>query len=346
MTKPFNFSLIMDADVPNDLWDTITDRDNRTESLSGAETIIKHARDAEELGLDTVVIGDHLYGWPDALTTSMAILAATTTLRVGQCVLVNDFRNPVQVAKSIASIDVFSNGRVEYGLGIGYNPNEFRQSGVAFDPPKVRIARLRESIQITKALLSSPDPVTFKGEHYTVEELIGAPRPIQQPTPPLWIGGGGPKMMRLAGEFADVIDIIPQNVFPDGLPADPFQYTAEAFGQKIDNIREGAGDRFDDIRTGCVLFKVVVTDDREAAAAQIKTEFDTAYKQFHDYTEDFPLTVEQILDSPYFYLGTEDEIKQHFVHNRDRFGCNNYLVFGGSFQALIPVIKDMKKDGQ
>src|SRR5262249_26607895 len=160
--------------------------------------------------------------------------AATTNIKITQTVLMNDFRNPAVVAKAIASIDVFSGGRAQVGMGAGYNEDEYRQAGVRFDPPQVRVARLREAVQIIRAALHTDEPVYFKGEHYTIDGFVCLPRPVQIPGPPICIGGGGQEILRIAGEFADIVDIAPRTAYPSGLCRLPRQYGRESFVKKLD----------------------------------------------------------------------------------------------------------------
>lgn len=341
MTRPFRFSMMPEVKVPGEVLDTVADPDREVQALTQGEQILAHARKAEAVGLHVYYGADHLYDTPDALIQCMAI-ASATSLRVGQAVLSNDFRHPVQVAKQIASIDVFSGGRVEVGIGAGYNHEEFRQCGVPFDPPKVRIARLREAAIIINALLRSDEPVTFKGEHYTIDGLMGMPRPVQQPGPPLMIGGGGRVMLKMAGELADIVDIYPQNLYPSGLPRDPRQFTGEALAQKIEWVREGAGSRFDSVVLGFAMLKVVVTEDREASAHEVQAEFDGAYRMLHGHEDGFPLSPDEVLESPYFYIGTHDEIAEHALRIRSTFGTSQLLVLSGHLDDFAPVVERLR----
>src|SRR5262249_50035472 len=154
---------------------------------------------------------------PDALIDTMASAAVTKRITVTQAVLVNDFRNPALTAKMIASIDLLSGGRAEMGMGSGFNPNEYRQAGDTVDPPAVRAARMREALQIIRQLLDSPEPVTFKGEHYEIDGLLGLPRPVQKHIP-FRIGGGAKRMMRIAAQFADVFDVMTAGLNSQSLP--------------------------------------------------------------------------------------------------------------------------------
>jgi probable F420-dependent oxidoreductase len=342
--KSFRFNLLAEIDVPEQALDSLHHTvDSQVESADG-DNMIGAARRAEELGIDVFCIPDHLYSSHDPLIAAMAAAAATSRLRVAQTMLINDFRHPAQVAKAIASIDRFCGGRAEVGVGAGYNPDEYDRSGVPFDPPSVRVSRLRESLRIIRELLHSDQPVTFKGEFYTLKGLVGHPRPIQQPGPPIWVGGGGPRVLRVAGELADIIDISVRDPLPSTLPRDQWQFTPEALSEKIECIREGAGRRFDELLTGFFPLKVVVTDDREAAARRVHAELDATYRNAHGYPGGFSLSLEQVLESPLFFIGTQDEIANQFVGIRRTFGCTNFVALSGQLEDLTPVIQKLKRD--
>ena len=348
--RKFSFNIAMETDPPppaghdgESFYDTVSERGLDLQSARGAQRQLDIARKAENLGYDRFLVGDHLYSNPDALILCMAVAGVTSTLRLTQAVLINDFRHPVQVAKAIASIDVFSNGRAEVGLGAGYNENEYRQAGVPFDPPSVRIARLRESATIIKELLTSSDPVTYRGKHYTIDGLRGLPRPVQTPHPPMVIGGGGKMMLELAGELADSVDIGPGSFHPEGIPRDPRSWTVEEFEKRIGWVKDGAGDRFADITTGCVLMKVVVTDDREEAAAGLQAQFDAIYRMY-GVADGFPVSVDGILDSPFICIGTHDEIAQHLKTLRERFGCTNFTVLPSNLEDMAPVLDALRRE--
>ncbi|MEO7818719.1 MAG: LLM class flavin-dependent oxidoreductase, partial [Actinomycetota bacterium] len=139
--------------------------------------------------------------------TAMGYAAAsTTTLRIVCIVACNDFRHPALFARSMASLDVLSDGRVEAGIGAGWYGPEFEAIGIAFDRPGVRIERLEEAIQIIKGMWTGTE-LTFDGKHYQVKALPCIPKPLQQPHPPILIGAGGDKMLALAGRHADVVGL-------------------------------------------------------------------------------------------------------------------------------------------
>lgn len=205
------------------------------------------AQRAEELGYSSLLLPDVL-GTPLATLTAMAVAAtATTRLRVGSYVIVNDYRNPALLAREIATLDILSDGRVELGLGAGNWPHEYRQLGIPFDRGGVRVSRFAEGLSIIKQFFTS-ETVNFSGEYYTTNVLRLIPRPVQQPHPPILIGGSGRRMLTIAAREADIILLVP-----------PVE-------EKIGWIREAAGERFEHLEFGKAAFGIEVTDSPVAAA--------------------------------------------------------------------------------
>ena len=326
--RPFRVAVLRDIQVPSDLW--------KARAREEADWTDQPRR-AEALGYHVFSVGEHLYDSPDPLIDLMATASVTSSLRLRAFVLINCWHNPALLAKRIASIDLFSGGRIEMGLGVGYNPIEYENSGIPFEPANVRIARLRESVCIIKALWESTEPVTYNGDFFTIKRLIGLPRPVQTPHPPVLIGGGGHVMLGLAGEVADIVSLIPSPLHPSGLAIHPVQWTAGAVQQKIDRIRDSAGARFPEIELDLALFKLVVTDDCEAGAKQVHAELDAAYKMHGQ--DGFPLSEQDLLESPYFAIGTIDEIAKRLVELRASLGTNSITITSGMMEEFAPVLE-------
>lgn len=161
----------------------------------------------EGMGFTTVALADHFTGGYE-LEPFVALTAAAmaTTLRVQTAVLGVDYRHPVLVHRMAATLDVLSEGRLELGVGAGWMRSDYAAAGLTYDRPGVRIERLAELIAVLKGLFAD-QPLTFKGEHYVVDGLRGAPAPVQRPHPPLLIGGGGRRMLNLAGREADIVGV-------------------------------------------------------------------------------------------------------------------------------------------
>jgi F420-dependent oxidoreductase-like protein len=169
---------------------------------------VAHA--ADEAGLDSVWVVDHLIGIPieqdpvlEAWTEIAAVGALTRRVRIGQLVLCVSFRHPPLLAKMAATLDAVTGGRLILGLGAGWHPGEYAQYGYAMPPIGTRLAQLDEACTILRRLWTE-ERTTFVGRHYRVEEAVLAPKPVQ-PRLPLLLGGGGERvMLRLVARHADV----------------------------------------------------------------------------------------------------------------------------------------------
>src|SRR5262249_10532971 len=121
----------------------------------------------------------------------------------------NDFRHPVMLAKEAATLDLLSDGRLELGIGAGWMNEDYASSGIAHDPPGVRIARLEEALAVLRGLWSE-GPFSFKGRHYAATDRDGRPKPLQRPHPPIAIGGGGRRILELAARQAQIVGLAAQ----------------------------------------------------------------------------------------------------------------------------------------
>src|SRR6188474_931907 len=228
---------------------------------SGKE-LTEQARKAEALGYSAFFVPDHFIDHDLAPTVALAHIAAVTdTLRVGPLVLGNDYRHPVVLAREAATLDLLSEGRLELGVGAGWMTADYEKAGLQLDKPSVRIARLAESLTILKGLWAD-GPFSFRGEHYTISELDGAPTPVQQPIP-IIIGGGGKKVLSLAAREADIVGINAN--LRSGVAENPDSAqsaTGAATDEKLRWVREAAGDRFDELEIQQFAGFVHFTDDK------------------------------------------------------------------------------------
>jgi probable F420-dependent oxidoreductase len=165
-------------------------------------------RRIEDLGYWSVAISDHFTrGWVmEPLVAMTAAAEATSTLRILPLVLSNDYRHPALLHKALATLDVLSGGRVEIGIGAGWMDSDYAAANIPFDPPGVRVDRLAESVAVIKGLFG-PEPLSYEGKHYQISDLDGLPKPVQAPHPPVLIGGGGRRVLELAGTVADIVGI-------------------------------------------------------------------------------------------------------------------------------------------
>ena len=179
------------------------------------ETMVRCAQEAEQAGFDAVWLYDHFHPVPSPehesvfeCWTSMAALARETrTVRLGQLVTCGLYRPPSLLAKMASCVDVMSRGRVILGLGAGWYEEEFRAYGYEFPETPERLRMLREAVQVIKAMWG-PGDATFEGRYYQVRGAINEPKPVQQPHPPIWIGGGGERVtLKLVAQYGDACNL-------------------------------------------------------------------------------------------------------------------------------------------
>lgn len=166
---------------------------------------------SEELGYDSIWVYDHLHNVPtpaheavfECWATMAALAEATSRIRLGQMVSCTSYRPPTLTAKITSSIDVISGGRLDWGVGAGWYDHEYKAYGYEFPAPRVRIGMLREAVEIVQRMWSEAD-TTYDGRYYRVAGAQCDPKPIQQPHPPIWIGGGGEQLtLRVVARLAD-----------------------------------------------------------------------------------------------------------------------------------------------
>jgi len=286
--------------------------------LSWADT----ARKVEDCGFSTLFLPDHFGDQLAPVPAMMAAADATTTLNVGALVLDNDYKHPLVTAKEIATIDQLSGGRVEFGLGSGWMKSDYDESGIAYDAPGVRVERFFEAVEIIKGLWGN-EPVTFAGNHYTITNHNGLPKPTRPGGPPLLIGGGARRMLRFAGAHADIVGVNP-SIHSGAIDADAARdAAADRFEQKLNWVKEGAGDRFDDLELNVLVFLAQVTDDAAGLAEAVAPMFNA--------------TPEMLCDTPAAVFGTIDEICDTLRARRDRWGVSYYVFQGDAMDAMLPV---------
>jgi probable F420-dependent oxidoreductase len=263
----------------------------------------------------------------------MAAADATTHLRVATHVLVNDFRNLVLLAQEVATLDLLAEGRLEFGLGAGWLAADYPAVGIPFAAAPTRVQRLEEAVFLLKRLFDD-GPVTFEGTYYSVRDMDLKTKPQQRPHPPLYLGGGGKRMLSFAAREANVVGVTSKGTAAGAL--DLGDRTAQAFDEKVRWIREAAGNRLADLELNALIQHVVVTDNRRQGAEQILA----AYASWPpDLVVNVPQSAEEILDVPYCLVGTVPQIVEQLQERRERFGISYITVHGGWAEALAPVVE-------
>jgi len=300
------------------------------------EKLLDSARTVEALGYSTFGLADHFVRPFAPLIAGMAVADATTTLRVTQTVLAQDFREPAVLAKELATLDVLSEGRLQVGLGAGWLRQEYVDGSMTFRSASERIARLEETAIILKGLFGE-EPFSFDGEHYSIRELTGTPTPVQRPGPPIMIGGGGPKVLAVAARQADIVQLMPSN--PKGRSLlDETQFSAAAIEEKVGWIRSAAGARFAEIELSAQLLDCTVTDRPEEHLSDYVERIATVTERMGGARVD--LDVDDLRDSPIVAVGSLDEVCRKLVETRDEYGISYFAApIDSKPEALAPVIE-------
>lgn len=285
------------------------------------------ARHIEALGYDTLVMPDH-FGARFALAPALVLAAeATSRLRVGSLVYDNDFRHPALLAQEVASIDLLTEGRFEFGLGAGWLKSEYDAAGLPFDDGGTRVERMAEALHVVKALFSATS-VTHEGRFYKLTGLTGSAKPKQAPHPPVLIGGGGRRLLTLAAQEADIISIMPRSR-RDGSGLEDADASPEAFSRKLAWIRDAAGSRFTAIELNTLVQTVVITDRPREAAAPLAKEY--------------VMEIDQVFETPLVLIGSVDQIAAALEQRRERFGLSYITVFEKDLENLGKVIHRLRR---
>ncbi|MDQ3543260.1 MAG: LLM class F420-dependent oxidoreductase [Actinomycetota bacterium] len=227
---------------------------------------VEIARLAEDLGYDSLWVYDHVHNVPrpaneavfECWTTIAAISQLTSRIKLGQMVGCCSYRNPALLAKITSTVDVVSGGRLNWGIGAGWYENEYRSYGYEFPKPAQRIRMLEETVEIVKRMWTEPT-ATFKGEHYEVSRAYCDPKPLQQPHPPVLIGGGGEQLtLRVVAkhancsnfggnpdQFAHKVEVLKSHCASVGRDFDEIQLTwsPEVFIRPTENDVTSSGSR-------------------------------------------------------------------------------------------------------
>jgi len=284
------------------------------------------ARRVEANGYSTLTMPDHFSDQLAPVPALMVAADATHSLRVGALVCDNDYKHPLVLAKELATMDVLSDGRVEIGIGAGWQRTDYDESGIRYDPPGVRVDRFAEGLAVMKGVLSG-EPFSFSGDHYTIAGHTGRPRPVQQPHPPFLIGGGGKRVLGIAAREADIVGINPTLTEGEIGPAALASTSAVAVDEKVAVVRQAAGERIHAIELSIRAFIVTITDHQDQQAEAIAKMMGT--------------TTDDVLGSPFALLGTPAQIADDLCRRRERWGFSYILVGQADVEPFAPVVADL-----
>jgi probable F420-dependent oxidoreductase len=290
MPRPFRFTAQSGRDVHGD-----------------AAVLPDHARRVEELGYQELYSFDHI-GTIDPFVPLVVAAAATERLRVGPLVINNELHHPVLLARTAATVDRLSGGRLVLGLGTGYDESEHRSIGAPIRPPRTRVDRFAESLAVLRALLDD-GAVDFDGEHHHVHVADLGVRPVQERVPFL-IGGHGRRVVGLAARYADIFQFTGLTHGEDGKPSGSGFALAE-LDRRAGWLAEAAADRDADIERSALVQLVGIGPDApgvEAVAA------------------DFELDPETVRETPFLLLGSVEQVVDKIERLRERLGISHYVI--------------------
>lgn len=289
-------------------------------------TWVDTVRELEGLGYSTLFVPDHFDEGLGPIAAMTAAAVVTDTLKVGALVFDTDYRHPAVVARELASIDVISEGRLEVGLGAGWKKLDYDRSGIPMDPPKVRVDRMIEHTKILKSLFTD-ESTSFAGEHYTITDLPGTPRPHAPGGPPFLIGGGQRRMLRFAGQIADIVGVNASIHSGEIDTAAAHDAMPERIDEKVEWLREGAAGRFDGIEINAWLAAAELTDDTAGVAELMGQLFSAEPKD--------------VLDSPLTLIGSRSECADRLQARRERWGYSYTVIPGDKARDFAPLVAEL-----
>ena len=285
------------------------------------------ARRVEDLGYSALLMPDHFGDQLAPVPALAAVAAATTTLRLGSLVFGNDYRHPFVLAKEAATLDVLSEGRLEFSLGAGWMKNDYEEAGFTYDTPRVRVERFEEAVQVVQGLLRTDGPFSFNGAYYQVHEHALLPRPVQQPGPPMIIGGGGKRVLSFAARNADIVSINANLRDGTGGPETAPNISPERTREKVSWVKEAAGSRFGDLELNALIGFVMITDDAGGIVEAMAPHFG--------------IDPGDALHVPGVLLGTLDEMIEELEWRRQEYGISYWSIESDSWEDLAPVVSKL-----
>ncbi len=273
-------------------------------------------RAVESLGYEAIYFPDHFDRQWEPVAGIAAVAAATQRVRVGSLVFDVDYRHPVVLAKASATIQLLSGGRHVFGIGAGWMESDYREAGMSYDRPGIRISRLEEALQIIRGMWTQ-ERTSFSGEHYQVTEIAQAADLPPSGPPRLLIGGGGKRVLGLAGRHSDIVGINPKLEEGRITRTTAADLAPERVREKIAWLRAGAeaaGRDPEVLELQALVFVVAITDDPSGIRAGIASNTG--------------MSVDEVADAPIFLTGSPTEICERLERRREEFGIHEIVIQG------------------
>ncbi len=283
-------------------------------------------RKLDDFGYSTATMSDHIDDQLGPIASLMAVAEASPTIRIAALVFCNDFRQPVILAKEAATLDLLSDGRLEFGLGAGWKEADYDKSGIDHDHAGLRIERMAEALTVIKGLWAD-GPFTHHGQRYRVSELDGMPKPSQRPHPKIIVGGGARRVLELAGREADIVSFNPSMAAGKIDETAGATATPEAIDQKLEWVRTAAGDRFEQLELHVRLELAIVTDDPDPL--------------FEELGGAFGLTADQARQTPHALAGPPEAMIDDLIERRERWGFSYIGIPYGAAEVMAPVVSKL-----
>jgi probable F420-dependent oxidoreductase len=285
------------------------------------------AESAEQQGFYSVSINDHFFPpmgpeqrkipQLECYTTLSAIAAVTSRVRLAPMVTAMSFRNPALLAKMISTLDNISGGRFIAGLGSGWLRDEYDANGYDYPSNAERLAQMAEAIQVLKAMWTQPEP-TFSGRYFKIDKAYNFPQPVHKPHPPIMIGGGGSKLLKIAGQEADIVNV-----------AAPITKGA------VDMAAMQKFDKAELKRRIAMLHGFARAAGRDPSAIEISAFVTVLPAPDKSQAEAIAAGTAQSMglagaqaarQSPMLLIGTPDELQREIKARRDEFGITYYVM--------------------
>lgn len=284
---------------------------------------IELARRCEHIGARALLVSDHPGSGPSPFVALAAAAGVTSGLRLGSYVVNAGVREPLLLAADVATLDVVSNGRTELGIGAGHTPSEWEMTGHHRPPAAARVQRLKTVATAVRRLLDGDTvPATDLASSHDV--VLDKPQPVQRPVP-LLAGGANSELLRWAGAHADAVGLTGLGrTMPDG-HSHAVSWSGPQVDTHVEHVRRGAEAAGVAVPAlEALVQQVIVTEDREAAAAPLAEELD--------------LPVEHVLAVPYLWIGTLAEILDQLHTARDRWGITRWVVRPSALDAVTGIL--------
>jgi probable F420-dependent oxidoreductase len=302
MTHPFRFGASF-ADLAPDTWR-------------------EDVRRVESLGYSSLFWPDHFGEQLDPTAALAAVAGVTSRLHLGALVYDVDYRHPVVMAKAAATIQLLSGGRHEFGIGAGWMETDYREAGIPYDRPGVRIERLAEALEVIRSMWTQPK-TSFEGVHYRITDIAqAAPLPAGS-RPKILIGGGGPRILKLAGRYGDIVGINPTMLAGRITAETPADSAPERVREKVGLVRQGAEAAGRDpqaIELNSLSFVVAITDRPQGVREAL--------------SRSSGMSVEQVADCPLFLTGSAAEIRERLEKRREETGISYVVIQGRDREVL------------